>query len=117
MKLVDEKRTFLDVKYSELTMFLMFSENDSHPILYSGSEKDKAIGIAESEHTSAGNLFSRDFLVDNEQQNTNCLSFRALFPISHIHSPHSRQRPALLLILWRIVAPRCLGLFVHWTIQ
>jgi hypothetical protein len=82
-------------------MFLVFSEMAITLSLSSGSERRQLIGIAESEQTSAGNLFSRDFLVDNEQQNTNCLSFQALFPMSHIHSlivASVRQGPALLLI-------------------
>jgi hypothetical protein len=83
-------------------MFLVFSEMAIILSLSSGSERGQVIGIAESEQTSAGNLFSRDFLVDNEQQNTNCLSFQALFP--HVSYPFPsfvasvRQGPALLLI-------------------
>ena len=75
-------------------MFLVFSENGNHPILSSGSEKGQVIDIAESEQTSAGNLFSRDFLVDNEQQNTSYLSFRALFP--HLPYPFPSFWPAFV---------------------
>jgi hypothetical protein len=99
-------------------MFLVFSENGNHPIL--GLGKGQVIGIAESGQTRAGNLFSRDFLVDNEQQNANCLSFRALFPIFHIYSPHSGQRPSRTGVIADFVAHRCFTpswFVVHWAIQ
>jgi len=75
-------------------MFLVFSEMAIILSLSSGSgsERGQVISIAESEQTSAGNLFSRDFLVDNEQQNTNCLSFQALFP--HVSYPFPSLWPA-----------------------
>jgi hypothetical protein len=88
---------------------------------YPQARKGLAIGIAESEQTSAGNLFSRDFLVDNEQQNTNSMSFRALSTFSHIHPPSfwpaSIKDPAVIA---DFVAHRCFTpswFVVHWAIQ
>ena len=115
MKLVDEKRTSCEIKYSELTIFLVFSENDNHPILILKLRKGQAVGIAESEQTSAGNLFSRDFLVDNEQQNTNYLPFRA---VTHLSYPFPSFWPAGVTA--DFVAHRCFTpswFVVHWAIR
>src|ERR1700722_4523371 len=98
---------------SELTVFLVFSENDNHPILSSGSEKDKQL-VSPSQSRPVPAIFSAA---------TSWLTMSSKIPIpfpfefcssSLISIPlilaSVRQGLALLLILWRIVASRRLNL-------
>jgi hypothetical protein len=92
MKLVDEKRTFWR-KYSELTIFLAFSENDNHPIVSSGSKKDKQLA-SPSQSRPVPAIFSAATSWLTMSSKIPIIYPFGFVPASHIHSPHSGQRPS-----------------------
>jgi hypothetical protein len=97
-------------------MFLVFSENDNHPILSSGSKKDRRLASpGQSRPVPAIFSAATSWLTMSSKTPIACPS--ELYSPSLISIPlilaSVRQGPALLLILWRIVASRHLGLLLH----
>jgi hypothetical protein len=105
MKLVDETRTFWR-KYSELAIFLVFSENDNHSIVFSGSKKNKQLA-SPSQSRPVPAIFSAATSWLTMSSKIPIIRPFASVPASHIHSLHSGQRPSRTDVTADFVAHPC----------
>ena len=105
MKLVDETRTSWR-KYSGLTIFLVFSENDNHSIVSSGSKRNKQLA-SPSQSRPVPAIFSAATSWLTMSSKIPIIRPFGSVPASHIHSPHSDQRPSRTGVTANFVAHRC----------